>query len=161
MVGKDCYGHLVNRQACWQTTSLSATSTLFLNASKDGESTTSLSSVFQHMATLSEMKFFLVSKLNHYKQFMAMLEERGRAPEVLSLGYISDFHCLLHPWRLLAWNPFLLPADMCKDLVSSGEIPPMCSGDSSTMGKWVGIFHVVCGWAAGGVLVGVIVWLLP
>ena len=39
-------------------------STQFLNATRDGDSTTSLGSPFQHLNTLSEKKFFLLSNLN-------------------------------------------------------------------------------------------------
>ena len=36
----------------------------FLNASKDGDSTTSLSSLFQCLTTLFLKKYFLISNLN-------------------------------------------------------------------------------------------------
>ena len=48
---------------------LSATSTCFLNTSRDGDSTTSLGSLCQCLTTLSEKNFFLISNLNlpwHY-----------------------------------------------------------------------------------------------
>ncbi|KAK4814524.1 hypothetical protein QYF61_021625 [Mycteria americana] len=44
--------------------SQSATSTRFLNSSRDGDSTTSLGSLFQCLMTLSVKKFFLISNLN-------------------------------------------------------------------------------------------------
>ena len=44
--------------------SLSTTSKRFLNASKDGDSTTSLGSLFQCLTILSVKKFFLISNLN-------------------------------------------------------------------------------------------------
>ncbi|KAK4823265.1 hypothetical protein QYF61_000232, partial [Mycteria americana] len=44
--------------------SLSATSTRLLNTSKDGNSTTSLGSLFQCLRTLSVKKIFLISNLN-------------------------------------------------------------------------------------------------
>ena len=43
---------------------LSATSTCLLNTSRDGDSTTSLGSLFQCWTTLSVKKFFLISSLN-------------------------------------------------------------------------------------------------
>jgi len=43
---------------------LSATSTCFLNTSRDSDSTTSLGSLCQHLTTLSEEKFFLISNLS-------------------------------------------------------------------------------------------------
>jgi len=43
--------------------SWSATSTCFLNISRDGESTTSLGCLFQCLTTLSVKKFFLISNL--------------------------------------------------------------------------------------------------
>ena len=43
--------------------SLSTTSKCLLNASKSSDSTTSLGSLFQHLTTLVEKKFFLISKL--------------------------------------------------------------------------------------------------
>jgi len=46
------------------STSISATSPVFLNTSKDGDSTTSLGSPFQHLTTLWEKKFFLISNLS-------------------------------------------------------------------------------------------------
>ena len=39
-------------------------STHLLNTSTDGDSTTSLGSLFQHVITLSVKKFFLISNLN-------------------------------------------------------------------------------------------------
>jgi len=39
-------------------------STYFLNMSRDGDSTTSLGSAFQHLTTVSQKKFFLTSNLN-------------------------------------------------------------------------------------------------
>ena len=44
--------------------SLSTTSKQFLNTSKDGDSTTSLGSLFQCLTTLSVKKCFLISNLN-------------------------------------------------------------------------------------------------
>ncbi|KAK4825788.1 hypothetical protein QYF61_002372 [Mycteria americana] len=44
--------------------SLSTTSTCLLNTSREGDSTTSLGSLFQGLATLSVKKFFLISNLN-------------------------------------------------------------------------------------------------
>ncbi|KAK4824542.1 LOW QUALITY PROTEIN: hypothetical protein QYF61_016146, partial [Mycteria americana] len=44
--------------------SRSATSTRFLNSFRDGDSTTSLGSLFQCLTTLSVKKFFLISNLN-------------------------------------------------------------------------------------------------
>ena len=44
--------------------SQSATSTRFLNTPRDGDSTTSLGSLFQCLTTLSVKKFFLISSLN-------------------------------------------------------------------------------------------------
>ncbi|KAK4832220.1 hypothetical protein QYF61_021067, partial [Mycteria americana] len=44
--------------------SLSTTSTRLLNTSRDGNSTTSLGSLFQCLTTLSVNKFFLISNLN-------------------------------------------------------------------------------------------------
>ena len=43
---------------------LSVTSTHLLNTSRDGDSTTSLGSLFQCLITLSVKKFFLISNLN-------------------------------------------------------------------------------------------------
>ena len=43
---------------------LSATSTLFLNISRNGDSTMSLSSLFQYLTTPSGKKFFIISNLN-------------------------------------------------------------------------------------------------
>jgi len=40
------------------------TSKHFLNTSRDGDSTTSLDSLFQHLSTLSEKMYFLTSILN-------------------------------------------------------------------------------------------------
>jgi len=37
---------------------------IFLNTSKDGDSVTSLGSLFQRLTTLSVKKFFLISNLN-------------------------------------------------------------------------------------------------
>jgi len=44
--------------------SRSTTSKWFLNTSRDGDSTTSLGSLFQCLTTLSVKKFFLISNLN-------------------------------------------------------------------------------------------------
>ena len=44
--------------------SLSATSIHFLNTSSNSDSITSLGSPFQHLITLSEKKFFIISNLN-------------------------------------------------------------------------------------------------
>jgi len=44
--------------------SLSATSTHALNTSRDGDSTTSLGSLFQYLTAISEKKCFQISKLN-------------------------------------------------------------------------------------------------
>jgi len=44
--------------------SLSTTSKRFLNTSRDGDSTTSLGSLFQCLTTLSVKKCFLISRLN-------------------------------------------------------------------------------------------------
>jgi len=44
--------------------SLSTTSKRFLNTSRDGDSTTSLGSLFQCLTTLSVKKCFLMSNLN-------------------------------------------------------------------------------------------------
>jgi len=44
--------------------SLSTASKWFLNTSRDGDSTTSLGSLFQCLTTLPVKKFFLISKLN-------------------------------------------------------------------------------------------------
>ena len=44
--------------------SRSASSASFLNTSRDGDSTTSLGSLFQCLATVSVKKFFLISNLN-------------------------------------------------------------------------------------------------
>ena len=60
--------------------SCSATSTGFLNTSRDGNSTTSLSSLFQCLTTLSVKKFFLISNLNLPWHNLRPL------PLVLSLG---------------------------------------------------------------------------
>ena len=49
---------------CPLNMSLHTTSTHFLNASKDSDSTTSKDSLFQYLTTLSEKKFFLISNLN-------------------------------------------------------------------------------------------------
>ena len=46
------------------TMSLSRTSKCFLNTSMDDDSTTSLSSPFQHLTTLLEKKLLLISNLN-------------------------------------------------------------------------------------------------
>ena len=43
---------------------LSTKSKCFLNTSRDGDSTASLGSPFQHLTTLSEKKFFLTFNLN-------------------------------------------------------------------------------------------------
>ena len=48
---------------CSLTMSLSAISTLFLNTSRDWDSTTSLGSLCWCITTLSEKKFFLISNL--------------------------------------------------------------------------------------------------
>lgn len=47
-----------------QTMFLNTTSTLSLNTSRDGDSTTSLDNVFQSLSTLPEKKFYLISNLN-------------------------------------------------------------------------------------------------
>jgi len=49
---------------CPLTVSLSATSTWFLNTSRDGDPTATLSSLCHCLSTLSEQKFFLISNLN-------------------------------------------------------------------------------------------------
>lgn len=48
-----------------QTRALSARSSQFLNASRGGDSTTSMGIPFQCLTTLSVEKFFLMSNLNH------------------------------------------------------------------------------------------------
>jgi len=62
-VGKDLQDHQVQlspqpHRACW-TVSLSATSTRFLNPSRDGDSTTSLGSLVQCLTALAVKTFFL------------------------------------------------------------------------------------------------------
>jgi len=53
--------------------SLSVTSTLHLNTSRDGVSTTSLGSLFQYLTTLSEKNFFLNIQPEHpLAQFKAI-----------------------------------------------------------------------------------------
>lgn len=42
---------------------LSTTSKCFFNTSRDSDSTNSLGCLFQHLTTLLEKKFFLISKL--------------------------------------------------------------------------------------------------
>ncbi|KAK4831110.1 LOW QUALITY PROTEIN: hypothetical protein QYF61_015413 [Mycteria americana] len=56
--------HLRSYEAHCQTMSRSATSTRLLNTSRDGDSTTSLGSLFQCLITLSVKKNFLISSLN-------------------------------------------------------------------------------------------------
>ena len=71
--------------------SLSITSTLSLNTSRDSDSTTSLINLFQCLTTLSEHKLFLISNLNlpwcNLKPFHlvhSMGEEADHSPHTTS-----------------------------------------------------------------------------
>ena len=69
--------------------SLSATSTGIWNASRDGDSTTSLDSLFQRLITLSVRKFFLDIQS---KPPMEQLEAVSPCPMACSLGEEPDTH---------------------------------------------------------------------
>ena len=92
--------------------SWSATSTRFLNTSRDGDSTTALGSLFQCLTTLSVKKFFLISNLNlpwcNLKPFPLVLSLAtsiewgpGRqgfyccAPDLLEQNFGSFWHAVL------------------------------------------------------------------
>jgi len=84
----------------------SATSPHFLNTSRDGDSTTSLGSLFQCLSSLSEKKFFSISSLSiRLSGFQQLnLDERNLIPKIISctnklLSFIllpSSIHEFLH-----------------------------------------------------------------
>jgi len=69
--------------------SLSTRPTCYLNTSRDGDSTTSLGSLFQCLTTLSVKKFFLISNL---KLPLVQLEVISSCPITCYLGEETDTH---------------------------------------------------------------------
>ena len=99
-------------QYCPLTTYLNATSTLSFNTYRDGDSSTSLGSLFQCLSTLSEKKFFLTFNLNlpchNLRPFPFVLSllpgRRGQLPPCHNLlsGYCREWWCL--PWASSWWK---------------------------------------------------------
>jgi len=99
----------------YYTMSLCTKSALFLNTSRDSDSTTSLCSLCQCLTTLSETKFFLISMQSTPSQcFVGMLVHTGRWwGELLKAPNFSAAHSTphtrirrdAHPAEFLCWEP--------------------------------------------------------
>jgi len=88
--------------------SRSATSTRFLNTSRDGDSTTSLGSLFQCLTTLSVQKFFLLSNLTDTTEAYHNMFPRLCSPKHLSSKSKGSHNT---DWGL--WISFLMRRVRC------------------------------------------------
>lgn len=84
---------------------LSGTSTNLFNTSSNGDSTTSLSSLFQFLTTLSMKKFFLISSLNiswcNLKEFSYVLSFFTLSEKTPSSLHLISGSCI--KWCSLPW----------------------------------------------------------
>ena len=100
--------------------SLSTTSKQFLNTSRDGDSTTSLRSLFQCLTTLSVKKFFLISNLNlpwcNLRPFPLILSpvtsEKRPTPLYIPFRYWKRTIRSLFDWSQLLYCSILLPSKL-------------------------------------------------
>lgn len=102
---------------------LSATITLFLNISWDGDSTTSLRNMFQCFTTLSENKFSLISSLN--------LHWCNLKPFPFVLWNIKSYGSKVE--NLLKRNKGFLSYWFYNTLITSTDMEIACH---NVMGKW-------------------------
>jgi len=90
---------------CPLTMSLCATSTQFMNTSRDGDSTTSLGSLFQYLTALSENNFFPNIQLEMFPLPLLAFDNFIH----LYCGICIDFYIHTHMWAYIhvknPWSP--------------------------------------------------------